>query len=53
MLTGISIPPPSPWIIRNTIMEVMFHDMLQSSDPIVKTARARIYILFEPKRSVR
>ena len=51
MLTGMIIPPPIPWRMRNAISEPADHAKPHSAEPIPKTATETIQMRLEPKRS--
>ena len=51
--SGISIPPPSPWITRKMISPSMFGARPHNADPSVNRMIVIRYVGFAPKRSER
>jgi hypothetical protein len=49
--TGVSMPPPTPWMIRKAIIDSRFQEKAQSAEPKTKTASANMKTFFVPRRS--
>jgi hypothetical protein len=51
MPTGISMPPPRPWITRNVISSPILPAVLHNAEPAMNSTSAIMYSRLVPKRS--
>ena len=49
--TGVSMPPPTPWMMRKAIIDSRFQERAQSAEPNTKTTSAKMNTFFVPRRS--
>lgn len=49
---GMSIPPPSPWMIRNAISAPIDQAAAHRAEPRTKQVTAVIQVAFEPNLSI-